>query len=506
MIPNKQVKPWFTLFFTLIVMGILGLALIAFPKGGLKIGEVSVQFPVAEDFFGLSDTQSDSLEQLQKDIQILFDSIAIEQSIDSTAIQRKLDSLRAVRRSIQVPDLAKLDLHQFFTVLEQAGNRKVRIMHYGDSQIEGDRITSFLRNELQARFGGSGPGLFDVMPVAPRGSINLEYSPNWRRYSGFGRKDSTVKHSRYGPLMAFSRFAPIPDTLTAVDTTQLNAWITLRKPTASYSRTRNYNLLKLFLSNPDKPVKYEISADGVPVKSEILPVANTLQIIEIRFDQTPEEISLQFNGISSPDVYALSLESNLGVIVDNIPLRGSSGTIFAKQNYETLGAAYRNLAPDLILLEFGGNVIPYIEDEKESSDYGNWFKSQIKFLKNLNPKSAFLVIGPADTSIKVQTEFITHPMLEPVRDALYKAAMETGCMYFDMYEVMGGKNTMPKWVSADPPLAAPDYIHFSRLGAQKMAEILVEKLMDRYTEFKNAPVVNRSSDSIENLSQHEKNP
>jgi lysophospholipase L1-like esterase len=171
-----------------------------------------------------------------------------------------------------------------------------------------------------------------------------------------------------------------------------------------------------------------------------------------------------------------------------------------------LGAAYRNLAPDLILLEFGGNVIPYIEDEKESSDYGNWFKSQIKFLKNLNPKSAFLVIGPADTSIKVQTEFITHPMLEPVRDALYKAAMETGCMYFDMYEVMGGKNTMPKWVSADPPLAAPDYIHFSRLGAQKMAEILVEKLMDRYTEFKNAQAVNRSSDSIENLSQHEKNP
>lgn len=504
--PEKPIKPWFTLWFALIVMAILGAVVFVFPKNGLKIGAIAVQFPGPEAFLGLSDTQSDSLEQLQKDMQMLFDSIALKQAIDATAIQRKLDSLRNVRRSIQISDAAKSDLYQFFTALEQAKNRKVRIMHYGDSQIEGDRITSILRNELQTRFGGTGPGLFDVMPVAPKGSINVELSPNWMRYSGFGRKDSTVLHNRYGPLMAFSRFMPIPDSLTAVDSTQVSAWITLRKPTASYSRNRTYNRLKLFLSNPNAPVKFEIKADGINVKSDVLPVSTALRVIETRFESTPEAITLQFSGTNSPDVYGISLESNLGVIVDNIPLRGSSGTIFAQQNHEILRAAYRNLEPDLIILEFGGNVIPYIEAEKESSQYGNWFKSQIKFLKSLNPKAAFLVIGPADTSIKVQTEFVTHPMLEPVRDAIYKAAMETGCMYFDMYEVMGGKNTMPDWVAADPPLAAPDYIHFSRLGAQKMAEILVEKLMDRYTEFKTNQAVNRDPDSLENQTHHEPNP
>src|SRR5512140_2901193 len=43
---------------------------------------------------------------------------------------------------------------------------QVRIMYYGDSQIEGDRLTSFLRSSLREGHGGTGPGLFlPVMPV-----------------------------------------------------------------------------------------------------------------------------------------------------------------------------------------------------------------------------------------------------------------------------------------------------------------------------------------------------
>ena len=32
-------------------------------------------------------------------------------------------------------------------------------MYYGDSQIEGDRITSYLRQTLRKEYGGTGPGL-----------------------------------------------------------------------------------------------------------------------------------------------------------------------------------------------------------------------------------------------------------------------------------------------------------------------------------------------------------
>ncbi len=53
-----------------------------------------------------------------------------------------------------------------------------------------------------------------------------------------------------------------------------------------------------------------------------------------------------------------------------------------------------------------------------------------------------------------------------------------------MYEVMGGKNSMPKWVNAEPKLAAKDYIHFTPKGAKKIAEEFYSKLIGLYDEYK----------------------
>ena len=46
------------------------------------------------------------------------------------------------------------------------------------------------------------------------------------------------------------------------------------------------------------------------------------------------DITIEFTGRSSPDIYALSLESNDGVIVDNIPVRGSAGLEFVMTDPE----------------------------------------------------------------------------------------------------------------------------------------------------------------------------
>jgi hypothetical protein len=72
---------------------------------------------------------------------------------------------------------------------------RLRIMHYGDSQLEGDRITAYLRNKLQSQFGGTGPGLVAVADIVPSFSIDRVISDNWIRYSVMGRKDPTQHHT-----------------------------------------------------------------------------------------------------------------------------------------------------------------------------------------------------------------------------------------------------------------------------------------------------------------------
>ncbi len=464
-------------------MCLLSLIMFIFPEKGISIANTTIQFPTINDFF-IPALQEDSLSKVEDDLAELFDSTVVVSKIDSAVIQHKLDSLRKFRQGLQLNNKGKSAMHRFFSALDNARNKKVRIMHYGDSQIEADRITSYLRNELQKKFGGYGVGLFPIIQVARKMSVNTEYSENWKRYPGFGRKDSTVTHMKYGALMAFCRYAPIPASDIISDSINYEAWLKIKKPRASYARTKTYSQLKIFLSNSHSPIKYKITADGVDMVVGVIQPNTPFQTLKANFTNTPEEIIVTFNGSDSPDVYGVSLEGGNGIVMDNIPLRGSSGTIFTKQNATTLSNMYANLSPSLILMEFGGNTIPYIKTEKGATDYGRWFKSQINFMKRLNPNAAIIVIGPGDMSIKEKTEYVTYPFLENVRDAMKDAAISSGCVFWDMYEVMGGKNSMPKWVAAEPSLAASDYTHFSPKGAKKIAEEFNAKLFEMYNAYK----------------------
>ena len=50
--------------------------------------------------------------------------------------------------------------------------KTLRVAHYGDSQIELDRISSNLREALQTRFGGRGTGMFPALTNTPMASIS----------------------------------------------------------------------------------------------------------------------------------------------------------------------------------------------------------------------------------------------------------------------------------------------------------------------------------------------
>ena len=91
----------------------------------------------------------------------------------------------------------------------ESSKGQVRIMYYGDSQIEGDRITSYLRQSLRKGRGGTGPGLFlPLMPVMYSKSIFIRSSSNWRRYNYLSYKNSEIENKNLGPFMTLCRYLP----------------------------------------------------------------------------------------------------------------------------------------------------------------------------------------------------------------------------------------------------------------------------------------------------------
>ena len=259
--------------------------------------------------------------------------------------------------------------------------------------------------------------------------------------------------------------------------------MTVSQTDISFLRTREYDRMRLFYGNTRRPVQTVVIARGDTIATDTLEANIDYGTIECELPDSTNSVTLQFSGLDGPDIYGIELASTTGVIVDNIALRGSSGTIFTRANFGHSLKMYNDLNPSLFILQFGGNVMPYIQDIAAIKRYGRWFASQIQRIQQLCPEAAIVVIGPSDMSTKVKDKYVTYDHLPDVVKTLKKVSLDNGCAYWDMYKAMGGHNSMPSWVNAEPELARPDYVHFSAKGARLIANMFYNALIYEYNNY-----------------------
>jgi lysophospholipase L1-like esterase len=110
-------------------------------------------------------------------------------------------------------------------------------------------------------------------------------------------------------------------------------------------------------------------------------------------------------------------------------------------------------------------------------DFKESIMQLIRSCHSLAPKAKVLFIGPADMARNREDgELETYPILPALNDSLRAAANEAGAAYWSMFAAMGGRGSMVRWVEANPQLAGEDYIHFTSLGAKKIAKLLYDTL------------------------------
>lgn len=489
-------RPVHVLAFLLAVGAGLGVIGVLLPEDPQLTADLTMRIPRATDLLEAEDEKVDISDILAvvTDSAATVDTEALADSLpaaDTTSVVEPFvfDStqLRPLeeRIALHYPNDDKTVLWPVFQKLEAArgGKKPLRVMHYGDSQLEGDRITSYLRNKLQTQFGGSGPGLFPVADIVPSFSIDRVISANWKRYSVMGRKDPTQHHVRFGALSSFSRFTPILPDSAALDSMEQVATVALRPLARAYGKARQFSNMKLYFGWHRAPVTIEVHNGGELVKSEVVEPADQLLLRSWSFASTPADLQLTFKGVDSPDVFGISLEGGPGLCVDNIAARGGAGYEFRKADQALLGAMYDELDVALLILQYGGNVIPNLKGPEEAEQYGRFFGAQIARFKRMIPGVAVIVIGPSDMSIKEGEHYVTRPLLEEVRDAMKKNTLAQGAVFWDMYGAMGGRNSMVSWVEADPPLAATDYTHFSPQGAKKVGELFYTALINDFSAY-----------------------
>jgi alginate O-acetyltransferase complex protein AlgI len=394
----------------------------------------------------------------------------IEHIIDSVAIPpADTEVLKDYSDSSLVTEYSAVLLKPLIDSLRQSKGQ-IRIMYYGDSQVEGDRITFYLRQLLREGRKGTGPGLFlPSMPVMYTKSIWLKSSSNWERYNYISYRNGILTHNRLGPLMTVCRY--LPEGVTAAESQK--AYVRIRPSVFADSAAAEYETLKLFYSNTQEEVKIVIKAEDSQVFTGMLENGKGAHEIQCNLNGA-NDIVVEFEGKTSPDILGISIESKSGVIVDNIPRRGSAGLEFTMVDRDILEETLSMLDPDLIVLHYGLNVVKNVR--REYSYYKKGLYRQLTLLKEIVPSAALMVIGVTDMAAVEGDRVKSFSNIPAIIEAQKEAASEAGAAFWDPYKAMGGSSSIIKWAEKKPPLAQTDYVHLTYPGADTLSQMLAEAI------------------------------
>lgn len=447
----KAFKIVIFIFAILIALGVL---CYFFPKNGIKIGPFDFSFATLESVLTNKEeapklAEIDTVKPMEE---MLKDSLL---KAKQDTIDRYLEIMHNHISRIYTPNDNPNYFNDFFAKAEkaQANGRTIRVLHYGDSQIELDRMSSDLRQFFQGKFGGGGPGLLPIVQNVPCATVTQSSSNNFQTYSVFG-PGSRDKEHKYGIMTKY--------------------WRVQGSGSCHISRTRG-NKIRLLLNDRSGNFEATLKSDDFEETKSCDSIGG-FHILQWNLPSSFSNFSVTFKG--SADLYGLMVDNGSGIAVDNIALRGCSGTIFTSISSSLLQQSYRQTDVGMIVLQFGGNSMPAIGNEQGIENYKNSIIKQIKYLQSIYPDTPILFIGPSDMSKMVNGSMQSYPLMEAMVEAMKEAALENGAAFWNIYEVMGGHNSMLAWVHEG--LAGQDYVHFSPAGARKIGSHLVDAFSTIY--------------------------
>lgn len=342
-------------------------------------------------------------------------------------------------------------LERLKRTLMEARHRNVRIAMVGDSYIEGDIIAQDLRSGLQSRYGGGGVGYVGISSKFPgfRSSVN-QASSGWEEVEIKKMKNDPLRtilgHYHIAKNGAEARFNG------AVRPELVDHW----------ERTRI-----LFKASADGTISFS----GADNMTEICNVSasDRLQEVSLSTDTKSIRITTDIPGL---EVLGVWLENNCGIVLDDISLRGNSGLSHRQLNLTTTEEMRRWVDYDLIILEFGLNVVS--TEQKNYSAYTKSMTEVVDNLKSLYPNAQILIMGVGDRATKINGNLQSMPTLPAMVKAQRELARCTGALFYDTRAAMGGDGAAINWNSRK--LLNSDYVHLNHKGGRELAKILLQSV------------------------------
>lgn len=392
----------------------------------------------------LQASRLDSLREIKKD------------SIRKLALIR-IDSLKNSTTAFEDYSIEQNALEHFFKTLHDRHkiNRPVRVAFFGDSFIEGDIMVCDIREALQKQFGGRGIGF------VPMASVVAAYTP-------------TVKHEfkDWTTLSIInSQYKSYPFTLTGVAFKPMKNGARAsfegikgraRLDTVSRARILYRNpknaAIDLFINNKDS-MRYDL--------------ADQHGLGQIVVNNSISSLKMTVAEADSVEMLGVVLEDKSGVSVDNYSVRGNSGLLMYRVNINETRELQKLMNYDLVVLQYGVNAV-----ERDVLSYSGYRKQMVNVISRLQkalPNTSFLLLSVPDRSTQVDGEFVTMDGIHGMIRAQKEIAQECGLAFWNMFEAMGGENSMVGFVAKN--WGSKDYTHISHAGGRYIASSFIKAML-----------------------------
>ena len=239
-----------------------------------------------------------------------------------------------------------------------------------------------------------------------------------------------------------------------------------------------FNRVRIFYAFSDTSFELHPSLE-MPVKSVVYD--SVAQFAEFTFVQPQRALHCVLSQLDSTQTgFTLQgiqyVSDEAGLVYNSIGVNGAATYSFLRcQNFTN---QLKFLKPDLVIFGLGINDAYKPENQFDGAVYEANYDTLVMRIKEANPDCAFIFMTNNDSYYKQR---YSNPNILKVQKAMRNLAKKHKSAYWDLYEVMGGKNSIRTWERYG--LAKKDKIHFTREGYILNADLLFEAIKLDYGNY-----------------------
>jgi lysophospholipase L1-like esterase len=117
----------------------------------------------------------------------------------------------------------------------------------------------------------------------------------------------------------------------------------------------------------------------------------------------------------------------------------------------------------------------------------NWYARAmlpiIKKIKSCFPSCDLLLVSTADRAFKYNNEYRSAIGIDSLIKVQALLAYETESCFYNLFQSMGGTNSIVEWAKHKPSLANKDYVHPNHRGAEILGNYFYEAIMNDYNKY-----------------------